>query len=538
MYRMKLARASLVLWLAAVPALRTLRAQRAAPVDVGGAIRAGGEEERYLRVLQIAGLAPLVPWSIQPFSPSQTRDLRDAQPNPWGSRLARDTTAGAHLLRPQAELAENSSFPYEIGNGPTWFGRGLTGQLEAGAYAGWGMLHAQIAPIAFLAQNVAFPLAANGTHGKALFEDPRFPFNIDAPQRFGTASYGRLDPGESSLTFDGAGLFLGASTAANQWGPARDFALVLGPNAGGFPSVFAGTSSPVDLWLFRLHARVVYGQLAQSGFTTLVANENKRLGSGLVLDVLPRGIPGLELGATRFIHDPWPAGGLTVADFKRPFANGANLSSNAVNSAFENQVASVFARWALPAARSEFYGEFYKEDYPGHFHESISLVESPDDLAAFTVGFQHVLSASPARVHVLRAEVVNGETSPQQRTERGFVDPIPPYTHADVTQGHTVNGLILGSPDAYGGSGWRIGVDDYTASGRRSTTFERSLRLDWLPTLGNSPHPDVIYAVRQEWVRFGKKADYGFTIVPAFDFNRNLGHDTANLAAAITVTGW
>lgn len=540
MCRLKLARASLILWIAAAAGGRTLSAQgvSARPIDVGGAVRAGGEEERYLRVLQIAGLAPLVPWSIQPFSPSQTRELRDAQPNPWGSRLESETDTGVHLLQPRAELAGNSNFPYEVETGPTWFGRGLTGELEVGGRAGWRGLHLQIAPIAFLAQNAAFPLAPNGATDGETFGDARYPNTIDAPQRFGSSSYGRLDPGETSLTFDGGGLFFGASSAANQWGPARDFPLVLGPNAGGFPSVFAGTSSPLNLWLFRLHARVVYGQLAQSAFTALVEGGLKRLGSGLVLDVLPRGVPGLELGLTRFIHDPWPSRGPGLQDFKRPFAGGLNLNSSVVNSLFENQVASVFARWALPAARAEFYGEFYKEDYPGRFHEALSLVESPDDLAAFMVGFQHVLTANPARLHVLHAEIVNGETSHQQRTERGFTAPIPPYIHSDVTEGHTVNGLILGSPDAYGGSGWRIGLDDYTPAGRRSLSFERSLRLDWLPTIGNSPHPDVLYALRQEWVRFGKRADYGLTIVPAFDFNRNLGHDTANLAAAITVTGW
>jgi hypothetical protein len=523
----------------AAPGARELRAQRAAPIDMGGAVQAGGEEERYLRVLQIAGLTPLTPWSIQPFSPSQTRKLRGAQPNPWSDRLDSANDGGTRFMRPHAEVIGNSSFPYQVTHGPTWAGRGLTGEIRVGAEGAWHGLHMQLAPMAFLAQNAAFPLAPNGGYSHR-FADPRFPRLIDAPQRFGDRSYGRIDPGESFLAFDGSGLFIGVSTAANQWGPGRDFPLVLGPNAGGFPSAFAGTSEPVNLWIARLHARVVYGELGQSAFSDPVGGERKRLGSGVILDVIPRGIPGLELGLTRFNHDAWPQDGLQLSDFERPFAGGLNLGGSSANVALENQIASLFARWAVPAAKAEFYGEFYREDYPGHFHSAISLIEAPDDFASFMVGFQHVLAASPSRLRVLRAELVNGEASHQERLQRDFSEPLPPYTHTRVRQGNTLNGLILGSPDAYGGSGWRIGLDDYTTGGRRSVTLERSERLDWLPTTGNSAHPDVLYAARLEWLRFGTRSDYGFTLVPAVDLNRNLvrGHDVLNLAAAVTVTGW
>ena len=524
-------------------------AQLGPRIDLGGAIEVGGEEERYLRVLQIAGLAALTPWSIQPFSPSQANGLRSiAAPHPWrtlfdtaamGAAKGDSTEPRARLLDSRVRLIGNSSFPFQDGAGPTWAGRGVTAEAQGGVAAVWNRLSLQVAPLAFVAQNADFALAPNGQTGPLRFADPRFPLSIDAPQRFGSGAYARIEPGTSSLTLDVRPVVLGLSTAPQRWGPTRDYPLVLGPNAGGFPMAFLGTSQPVDLWLFRLHGRVVYGELGQTAFTSAVEGETKRNGSGVVLTLLPRGTQGLEIGVTRFIHRPWD-GVLDWTSFSRPFS----LSRH--NLDFENQMASVFARWALPNARAEFYGEFYREDFPGRFHQALSLVEKPDDLAAFTVGFQHVLSLAGDRITVVRAELVNGETSHQERDERGFTEPVPPYVHSEVTQGHTENGLLLGSPEAYGGAGWRLGLDRFTPSGRKSITLERSLRFDWLPGVGpdsaQAPlvHPDVIYDIRAELLRFDGRRQYAFTLIPAFDLNRNLqaGHDAFNILAEISVRAW
>jgi hypothetical protein len=518
-------------------------------LDLGGSIEVGGEEERYLRVLQLAGLTPLAPWSIQPFSPSQVTMLRHTGAHPWHLRYdsvgaAAGNAWNAFLLRPKGRLIANSSFPFQDGGGPTWAGRGFTAEVQAGGAAVWGPLHLELAPLAFAAQNAAFPLAPNTQTGDGRFADARYPLNIDAPQRFGSRTYARVAPGTSSLTLDTHDVLIGISSAPQRWGPAREYPLVLGPNAGGFPSVYLGTSQPVDLWLFRLHARAVYGQLGQSAYTQLVDGERTRLASGLIAVILPRGVPGLELGVSRFIHRAWETPTLSVLG--RPFSGiiSNNAPGSELNKATENQVASVFARWALPGAKAEFYGEMYREDYPGGFHVAASsLVEKPDDYSAFTIGFQRVLASGGANIRVVRAELVNGETSHQERDQRGFTIPLPPYIHNGVTQGHTFDGLILGSPEAYGGAGWRIGLDDFSAGGRRSVTLERSLRFDWLPGLAvGHPeiHPDVIYDVRAELLRFRGQRDYSLTLIPAIDLNRNLiaGDNQFNLTAAVTVRGW
>jgi hypothetical protein len=420
----------------------------------------------------------------------------------------------------------------------------VTGEVQAGVAAWRGNLYFQAAPLAFSTQNETFALAGNGLSGTEAAADARFPLNIDAPQRFGSTRYQRFDPGASILSYDIPIAHLtGALTSASQrWGPARDYPLVLGPNAGGFPSLYLGTSTPVNLWLFKIHGRVVYGALSQSALAAPVDGQRWRIGSGVVGTILPRGVPGLEIGGTRFIHRPWEGTIVSLQTLRRPFSGGLNLSGIAQNEELENQVASVFARWALPAAKVEFYTELYREDFPGHFHQSLSLIEKPDDLMSYTFGFQHVLMARDRRVQVVRAEVVNGETSHQERGERGFNTPQPSYIHGVVTQGHTLNGLILGSPEAYGGAGWRIGFDDYIPEGRHSISLERTLRFDWLPTevVGTRIRPDEVYALRAEAIRFHKGADYGITLIPALNLNRNLValHDVWNIALAVSARGW
>jgi hypothetical protein len=378
--------------------------------------------------------------------------------------------------------------------------------------------------------------------GADAFNDARFPLAIDAPQRFGTSGYQRVDAGATILSIDAGPVTMAATSAAQRWGPAREYPLVLGPNAGGFPSVYLGTSVPADLWLFRIHGRLVYGELKQSALAAPVEGERRRLGSGIVGTILPRGAPGLEIGGARFIHRPWRSSVVSWNNFARPFSGGINVFGVAENELAENQVASVFARWVLPAARAEFYGELYREDYPGRFHEALSLVEKPDDLAAFTLGFQRVLTVGSQRIRVIRGEVVNGETSHQERDTRGFVVPLPPYVHNCLTQGHTLNGRVLGSAEAYGGAAWRLGFDEYTSDGRWSVSVERSLRFDWLPTLATQTgvRPDVIYALRGEVMRFHGGADYGVTLIPAVNLNRNLvaRNDVWNVAVAITARGW
>ena len=537
--RLRVTAAMMMLCLSAAP--RTTRAQVPTRLDLGGRIQVGGEAERYLRAVQLSGPMPASPWTLQPFSPDVEHSAIPAGPHPWSARFTHaDSLPHVRLLRPAVTLIGNSAFPFQESVGPIWAGRGTTIAAQGGFAAKWGRLHVQLAPIAFFAQNLDFALAPNGLTGNARFADARLPRNIDYPQRFGSASYSRLDPGQSSVMLTLPGVSFGASSEPQRWGAAHEFPLVLGPGAGGFPHAFIGTNSPLDLWLFRLQARYIAGPLHQSSYSQALVGNEYRIASAVALAASPRGLEGLELGVERFFESTSAA---TRRQLLRPlrfgnfFGSPDDPNSNISN---ENQIASAFFRWALPPGGVELYGEWYFEDYPGGRRK---FLLKPDDLSTFELGLQRVLVATPLHRQLVRFEIVNGELSHQERGDRGGRYPLPPYYHGQVLQGHTEHGLLLGSPEAYGGAGWRLAVDDYKPSGRMTIGLERFLRFDAVGGQTASAaevHPDVLYGVRAELLRFAGTRDYTITVVPALDLNRNLepGSDVFNLHVALTVHGW
>lgn len=525
-----------------------MRAQGPTQLDAGGAVQVGGEAERYLRVLQLASVLRGQAWSIRPLNPPGQRGFLTDSVHPWASRWRMDTatkTFSARLLRPGAKLTFNSAFPSGDERGPAWTGRGLTGELQAGAAARLWRFRVQLAPILFLAQNTKFALASNGGTGDTQFGDARFPGNIDAPQRFGDKPYGRLDPGNSTIALELPSIDLGVSTAAQTWGPAREYPLVLSGNSGGFAHGFVATRTPLNIGVGHIQLRVLAGRLEQSAYSPVKGDTTSRWASAGVLVFMPRGLDGLELGVARFVQGP-TAKLLPSGRQARRLVSGGLSTIGVLNLAEENQLGSAFFRWSAPRASLEVYGEYYREDYSLDLRR---LLQYPDDLRSYTLGVQRVFSQSAARLRTFRFELVNGELSSSNRGERGDLatrqlsTPLPPYLHGGVFQGHTNHGLLLGSPAAYGGAGWRTGVDQFDARGRTSLTVERALRMDWSPATppaGGIVSPDVLFAVGLEAMRFAGTRDVTASLTAMLNLNRNLqrGNDTPNLRATLSVRGW
>ena len=162
-----------------------------------------------------------------------------------------------------------------------------------------------------------------------MYADGTHPGTIDRPQRFGSSSYSRLDPGQSTLRVDLFGMAGGVSTANMGWGPMQYYEYITGGNAPGIPHIFFGTATPANVGIGRLHTQVFWGRIDQSDFSpvhgttyysSLFEPGTRRFATGLVVALQPRGIPGLELGAARFFHSPWPREGIPNSYFTRPFS--------------------------------------------------------------------------------------------------------------------------------------------------------------------------------------------------------------------------
>jgi hypothetical protein len=497
--------------------------------DLSHGVFVNGETERYLRVLQEQGLAPLYPWSIRSFSPGEARRLTPRLSfHPWRERMAHEDNDSAalrfHWLPAEGRLIYNTGFPADEVDGPIWAGRGLTGAVQAGFTAEYGPLSLVVAPQAFWAQNGSFTLAPNGQTGRLEFADGRYPTRIDLPQRFGDGSYARLDPGQSTLRIDALGASVGISTADQQWGPSISYPLLLGSEAPGFPHAFLGTARPVNIGIGHVHARLMWGKLSQSEYSPAPSTFAERMGSGVVAVFLPRGLDGLEVGGARFVHSRWPDDPLTRSELTRPL--GGIFSESAPNGA-ENGLASVFARWVFPRAGFEVFGEFIRDDFTWSFRD---LEIIADQNSGYTLGFQKSWRDAAGDAYVVRGEVVNARTAPD--SPPGFAFPL--YIHTPILQGHTNRGQPLGSLAAYWGAGSKVAVERYGQRGR--------LTLDWArrtaqgsAASGDAPEEaaDALHTLTANALLFRSGFDLEVGVTGGYELNRHFGGDAFNLNTSI-----
>ena len=507
-------------------------------------IFAGSELETYIRLLQIGGKAALYPWSIRSFSPKEIdRLLAEPSDHPWAEHYNVGPSSGVgfgfDLVRPSLTTSVNSAFPWGANDGPLWAGRGVTASFQAGFAARYGPVSLTVAPVAFSSQNAAFDLQNNGQAGDLQFADGRFPTTIDRPQRFGNGTYSRIDPGQSTLRVDLPVVTFGASTANQYWGPARQHPILLGNNAAGFPHLFLGSSAPLDVGIAKIHGRLVWGKLSQSDYTSITGSIRRRFMSGIIAVISLKGVNGLELGAARFFHETWPVEGLSLSNFTKPFESiltaglpdDPNDPDNPGNSP-DNQVASVFARWAFPQSGFEVYAEYGREDHSWNFRD---LILEPDHSGGYVLGLTKILRSSPENFYAIRAEALNLQVSQliRGRSERPF------YVHGNKRQGHTERGQLLGAVAGNGGNAILLAVDRYYPKGRWTAFWSRELRQDvgsfWQTGVRTSPGFDVQHAIGGEVVRFGDRFDITAGVTGVYNLARNFGDDVFNLNAHFSV---
>ena len=517
---------------------------------------AGSIFESYLRYLQTLGKSDFYPISIRGFSAAEIDAMaaRDST-HPWASHYSfqRESPGGFRIdaIRPTVSFTFNSSYPFGGNDGVVWTGRGLTSAFQIGVAARWGPFSATLAPVAFRAENQSFELYDNGQVGRLHFNDGQFPLSIDKPQRFGNAPYSRVDLGESTLRVDLLGIAAGVSTASQWWGPTNDFPYVLGNNSGGFPHVFLGTSKPANAAIVKLHGRVVYGMLDQSAyspvsgsdyFTSYVQPGKRRFVAGLVGVAQVRGAPGLEIGGARFFHAANPQSGVSQHNlglpfqniFKRRLRNEGDTVAGDDTSLRENQLASLFFRWAPPGSGFDVYGEYGREDFSADLRD---LLLEPDHSATTSLGFRKAWM-SGNRLNAVRAEGFSYEAPTGSRTrDEGLI-----YIHGTLLQGHTNRGQLLGANTGAGsGSAQTIAYDRFTDRGRMTAFFSRVTQREQAVVITGATTPlkhavDVMNSIGGEMSRFIGPFDISGRVVLTSNINRDFQNDRSNATVGLTVT--
>jgi len=508
------------------PRVASAQSATALPGAMGG-LDVGGELENYLRYLQTMGKVGAMPWSLRAFSPRQADSLmKVAGAHPWQhSWLFAQRTGNPHFAVLPLEVATrfNSAYPFGGNDGPIWAGRGLTPSIQGGVAAYFGPLTIVLRPMAFVAQNEAFKLVPTGVGGNGQYLNPDYSVLVDLPQRFGSGSYARFDPGESIIRLDVGALGLGFTTADEWWGPATTYPVILGNNAAGIPHAFVGTNRPVNIGIGKVQVQVLYGLEQQSpyspvsGSTTfadLAHPGTERFMSGLIGTFSPGAVPGLELGAARFFHQAW-FGHVGSAELKSPFEGilkssigaGYTVSGAGNQDALKNQLASLFARWVLPRSGFELYGEYGHEDHNADLRD---LESEPDHSRIAMVGFRKAfaLSQDGTRFSALRAEYIDG-TAPsllRHRGEGGI------YVHTVLTQGHTQDGQLLGANIGVGSPAAAVlALDRYSPRGRSTWSLTKvaqdNAQSYYTTGVQTSFTSQTLGTLGYQTVRFGRRAD-------------------------------
>jgi hypothetical protein len=521
---------------------------------------AGSESENYLRYLQSLGLVPLYPWTSRAFSPRELdRIIPSDSAHPWSARFRRSATHAGPVeydfIRPTSTVRFNSAFPYGSNDGPVWAGRGLTSSVQAGVALRWKPLSLTIAPMVFRSENSSFDLLPTTNTGVLAFVDPQYG-GVDRPQRFGASAYSQVDPGQSTLRVDLPFVSAGVSTANMAWGPGTEYPLILGNNAAGFPHAFVGTSEPLNIFIGKLHGKVMWGELFQSKFSPVqgpsyyvsrLESGTNRFTTGFVLTFQPAGVTGLEIGASRFFHSIWLKSGIPRSYLSKAFQGILKKDlpfdfpddprfpgGSQTQGAADNQLISGFLRWVVPHSGFEISGEYAREDHAYDFRD---LIQEPDHSRFYALGMRKVFRHTPTSLTAGRVEIINFQL-PQLSRYRGEGEI---YFHGLIRQGHTNRGQLLGANVGVGSAaGSTIAVDHYSPTGSWTASWVRDVNREngsYLLQGVRSPRSmDVSHGIGFEMTRFMDAIDVTGGLTFVRDFNRNFTRDVNNLNATLSVS--
>ncbi|MCH7401593.1 capsule assembly Wzi family protein [Belliella kenyensis] len=418
--------------------------------------------EDYLRRKQLLGeIDSHSSFSIRPLYPAQAfdtytgldldGDLQDFDTSLLNSKFGKNNK-GTLLMMPFTMLNQyNSDLTFGINNGAMIPNNGLQTLMSAGAFIKYGIFSLQIQPEVVIAQNndfIGFPIE----HQSTILYYYEYLNRIDMPERFGTGSYFRLLPGQSSIRVNPGDYSFGISTENIWWGPGRRSSLLMSNNAPGFLHFTANTRKPIDTKVGFFEGQIIAGHLNSTNYELphqdyVFQNNNvfipkrengDRYLSGLILTYQPVWIPGLSLGYASTSHMYRE----DMDEFKDylPVFNGEKRMSSIENPKRDQrqQFSSGFFRWMSPRGHFEFYGEYGTNGNSRRLNE---FIVTPERNRAFTLGFSNLFSLKNQDQYIqLSAEM----TQSGQAIRESIQNMDTWYIHDHVRHGYTHQGQVLG----------------------------------------------------------------------------------------------
>lgn len=443
----------------------------------------GGWLEDYARMLQLTGAVPVTPVTSRPARGGEPESLAaTASQHAWrasiGERIPRSLGSREWeitALPVEVNAFANSGRPWGWNDGAAWQGKGLTMAAQGGAQLRWGPVTLTLAPVVTRSSNADFalsPLSVNS--GLSPFAYPTGGgLTLDAPQRFGTEPLQRIDWGNTNVRAEFGPLALGFSHESMWWGPGRRNDVLLTNNAPGFWHAHLSLAKPVSVGIGSVTGRWIWGSLRESAYFDTLSSNDRRYMTGAAVSFMPRWSKGLEIGAARLFLETWTEalGPYELFYLIRPVFKSAQVGpNNPYGEDEQDQMATVFARWALPAAGLELYGEWAKGD---HSFDLRDLVLEPEHGSGYVLGLTKILKHTPEHTWRFASEftLLGAPRAAALRSPgAGFF-----YVHGFVQQGYTHRGQVLGAGIGPGSSQLSMTVDHFAPWGRAGITLFRTV---------------------------------------------------------------
>ncbi len=354
-----------------------------------------------------------------------------------------------NAVRFNAFATYNSRYPQDRNNGAAWAGRGFSASLETGLEFQIGRLRVGVLPQAAYQENLGVRIAEQNQPGYSAFVSSGHPTSIDMPQRFGREPYWLFDPGQSYVRVDYGHAAVGVSTE-NLWvGPTQRAPILLSASASGFPHAFFSLER-APFWGGRWSADLFLGRLDESDYFDGESDNDLRWLHGVTLVFEPRAAAGLALGVGR-MYTSAAHGRSAFAGLTRAYG----LSGGPTRTIDDNSMIAFFARYAVPGADAEVYGEWGREAGIVSLRE---LINEPDQSMGYALGLQKMIRFGPRAVRVY-GELTHLDAAAPGRAGRGI---LTFYTHGSITQGHTQRGQSLGAWTGPGSNLETVGAEYLT----------------------------------------------------------------------------
>jgi hypothetical protein len=256
------------------------------------------------------------------------------------------------------------------------------------------------------------------------------------------------------VTLDAGPVTVGASTENDWWGPGVRNALLLSNNAEGVPHALARTRRPLRTRLGDVEARWQLGVLSPSLFTDSAPARRWRAMSAASASLRPARAPNVTIGVARAVVTAIPSRAGAAGHVVDALLRWDGTPSDSARAPRSDAYGSLFARWIIPRAHAEVYGERARRGLPRSFRE---LLVAPHADGAITLGLQAIRPLASPRSYVrvqLEASSVEQSIAFGDRPT-----PAPFYAGLATRDGYTYRGQVMGAAIGPGGSSQWIATD-------------------------------------------------------------------------------